>query len=238
MVRTLLLRGMLVGVVAGLLAFGFAKLFGEAQIDNAIAFEDQMHQSIGMAPEMELVSREMQRTIGLFTGVVVYGAALGGLFALTFAYAYGRIASLGARDTAALLAAAGLVAIVLVPALKYPPNPPSVGQADTIGYRTGMYFLMMLISLAAMIAAIAIGRRLAGRYGIWNAALIAAAGVRRGYRRRAAPVAGHQRSAGSFSGRRPVAVPARVARDPNRPVDDDGLVVRRAGGAKYHRWGA
>jgi hypothetical protein len=39
MVRTLLIRGMLAGVLAGLLAFGFAKIFGEPQVDHAIAFE-------------------------------------------------------------------------------------------------------------------------------------------------------------------------------------------------------
>jgi hypothetical protein len=39
MVRTLLVRGMLVGLVAGLLVFGFGKLFGEPQVDRAITFE-------------------------------------------------------------------------------------------------------------------------------------------------------------------------------------------------------
>jgi hypothetical protein len=44
MVGNLLLRGMLVGAFAGLLAFGFARIFGEPQVDRAIAFEDQMSQ--------------------------------------------------------------------------------------------------------------------------------------------------------------------------------------------------
>jgi len=78
----LLLRGMLVGLLAGVLAFGFAKAFGEPQIDKAIAFEDHMAQMHGDAPEEELVSREVQSTFGLFTGVVVYSVSLGGLFAL------------------------------------------------------------------------------------------------------------------------------------------------------------
>jgi hypothetical protein len=80
MVRNLLLRGMLVGVIAGLLAFDFARIFGEPQVDRAIAFEDQMSQAKGEAPEPELVSREMQAGLGLFTGVIVYSAAIGGLF--------------------------------------------------------------------------------------------------------------------------------------------------------------
>jgi predicted cobalt transporter CbtA len=181
---------MLAGVLAGLLAFGFAKIFGEPQVDRAIAFEEQMSQTSNEAPAMtmapgeemdhhaaeeELVSRQVQSTIGLFTGVVVVGTALGGLFALVFAFAYGRIGRLSPRVTAALLAAAGFLAFAFVPGLKYPPNPPSVGAPETIGYRTELYFVMVLISLAAAVAAIALGRRLIARHGGWNAALIAAA---------------------------------------------------------------
>ena len=76
--------------------------------------------------------------IGLFTGVVVYSAAFGGLFALVFAFAYGRIGRPDPRVTAALLAVAGFVVVSLVPALKYPPNPPAVGNPETIGYRTAL----------------------------------------------------------------------------------------------------
>ncbi len=36
MVGALLLRGMLVGLFAGLLAFGFAKTFGEPQVDGSM----------------------------------------------------------------------------------------------------------------------------------------------------------------------------------------------------------
>jgi Probable cobalt transporter subunit (CbtA) len=60
MVGNLLLRGMLVGVFAGLLAFGFARIFGEPQIERGIAFEDQMIQAKGEALEPELVNRETQ----------------------------------------------------------------------------------------------------------------------------------------------------------------------------------
>lgn len=113
MVGNLLLRGMLVGVFAGLLAFGFARIFGEPQVDRAIAFEDQMSQAKGEAPEPELVSRKTQAGLGLFTGVIIYSAAIGGLFSLAFAFVYGRVGRLGPRATAALLALGGFVAIVL-----------------------------------------------------------------------------------------------------------------------------
>ena len=152
MVGNLLLRGMLVAVLAGLLAFGFARIFGEPQVDRAIAFEEQMNQA--KVPEPELVSRETQASLGLFTGVIVYSAAVGGLFSLVFAFVYGRVGRLGPRATAALLALAGFVAIVLVPGVKYPANPPSVGNPETIGLRTELYFVMLVISVAALVLAV------------------------------------------------------------------------------------
>ena len=45
MVRTFLVRGMLVGIVAGLLSFGFLKVFGEPQVDRAVAFETQQDEA-------------------------------------------------------------------------------------------------------------------------------------------------------------------------------------------------
>jgi len=101
---------MLAGILAGLLAFGFAWVFGEPQVDLAIGFEQHMHQMAGQAPEPELVSRAVQSTIGLLTGVLVYSCALGGIFALVFAYTYRRLGQLSPRGTAAVLAATGFVA--------------------------------------------------------------------------------------------------------------------------------
>jgi predicted cobalt transporter CbtA len=185
MVRTLLIRGMLVGVIAGLLVFGFSKVFGEPQVDQAIAFEASMdaarakqHAAMGLPAEQsepELVSRAVQASYGLFTGVVVYCAAIGGLFALVFAFANGRVGSLSPRAVSALLAAAGLIAVYVVPTLKYPANPPAVGEPDSIGYRTALYFLMLLISVAAMTGAIILRQHLVFRHGAWSAALLAAA---------------------------------------------------------------
>ncbi|HEY1731250.1 MAG TPA: CbtA family protein [Terriglobales bacterium] len=174
MTRALLLRGMLTGIVAGLLVFAFARLIGEPQVERAIAFEASMDQAKGEAPEPEMVSRKVQKGFGLLTGVVVYGAAIGGIFGLVFAFSQGRIGISDPRARSALLAGMGFVAIVLVPTLKYPANPPSVGNPDTIGIRTAAFFLLIAFSIAAMVLAIQVARRLSERFGLWNAALLTA----------------------------------------------------------------
>jgi predicted cobalt transporter CbtA len=174
--RNLLLRGMLAGVLAGILAVCFATVFGEPQIELAIGFEALMKHAAGHPPELELVSRAVQRSFGLLAAGVASGAALGGIVAVVFAFTYQRIGRLGPRALAALLGAAGFIAIVLVPQLKYPANPPSIGEPETIGVRTALYFEMMLIAVAALVLAVLLGRRLLTRLGGWNASLIATLG--------------------------------------------------------------
>ncbi len=63
-----------------------------------------------------------------------------------------------------------------MPALKYPPNPPAIGLAETIRQRSLLYLLMVVLSAVLMVAAVWLGRRLCGRLGAWNATLAAAAG--------------------------------------------------------------
>lgn len=173
MVKALLIRGMLAGVVAGLIAFAFAHVFGEPEIEYAIALEEKMTEAVqgrhdteaSHEPAEELVSRTVQAGIGLLTAVAVYGAAMGGLFAIVFAFAYGRIGRLGPHATAALLAAIGFVSIALVPFLKYPATPPAIGSPETLGNRTALFLALIAISIIAVVAAVGLVRNLAGHFG-------------------------------------------------------------------------
>jgi hypothetical protein len=182
---------MVVGILAGLLAFGLLKTIGEPAVDKAIAFESAMDAAKAKAEhdaavargenpgpiveEPELVSRAVQGGIGLFTGVTVYSVAFGGLFALAFAICYGRMGDWSPRVTSALLALSGFLAVYAVPILKYPANPPSIGNPDTIGLRTAIYFGMILLSLGSMIVAWNVRNRLVDQLGAWNGTLIGAA---------------------------------------------------------------
>jgi predicted cobalt transporter CbtA len=187
MMKTLLVRGMLAGLIAGVLAFGFAYAFGEPSVNAAIGLEESGGHSHahgdapGPAPapsaeEEELVPRDIQSTLGLLTGVLVYGVAIGGLLSLAFAFAQGRLGSLRPRLTALLLTAGAFTVVFLVPFLKYPANPPAVGQPGTIGSRTELYFGFVAVSLLVGIFATVFGRKLADRLGAWNGFLLAAAG--------------------------------------------------------------
>ncbi|WP_436497666.1 CbtA family protein [Actinokineospora sp. HUAS TT18] len=184
--RSLLVWGLLAGLVGGLLAFGFASAFGEPSVDRAIAIEEAGGAAHPHEPgtpaehehetEGEGFSRPFQSTVGLGIGAVVYGLGLGGLFGVAFAFAYGRIGTRTPRATALALAGIGFVAVVLVPFLTYPANPPAVGNADTIQERTGLFFAMIAISLVAAVAAIVLSRSLTARLGGFTAATAAAVG--------------------------------------------------------------
>ncbi|GAA3019135.1 CbtA family protein [Streptomyces fulvorobeus] len=173
-VRALLVRGMLAGLAAGALALVVAYFLGESQVDAAIALEAAHHHDHGGGEE--LVSRTMQATGGLATGILVFGVAVGGIAALVFCYALGRIGAFGPRATAALVAGAALLTVYVVPFLKYPANPPAVGDPGTIGRRTALFFLLVVLSVLLAVAAVILGRRLAPRLGNWNASIAGFAG--------------------------------------------------------------
>ncbi|MEY6565574.1 CbtA family protein [Streptomyces sp. PGLac3x] len=176
-VRALLVRGMLAGLAAGVAALLVAYFLGESRVDAAIALEEHAaggHHDHGGGEE-ELVSRAMQATGGLATGVLVFGVAIGGIAAIAFCVALGRIGRFGPRATAAFVALGGLIAVYVVPFLKYPANPPAVGDGDTIGKRTALFFLLVLLSVLLAVGAVLLGRRLAPRLGNWNATVAAGA---------------------------------------------------------------
>jgi hypothetical protein len=173
--RTLLIRGMIAGVVAGLAALVFAYVFGEPGVEGGIAFEEHAAAHAGEAPGIELVSRGVQSTVGLATAVIVYGVAIGGIFALVYAVAYGRIGRLTPRATAAVLALVSFLVVFAVPFVKYPANPPGSNDGATIGQRTGLYLVMILFSIILALGAVALGRHLSGRLETWNATLVAVA---------------------------------------------------------------
>ncbi len=167
---------MLVGLLAGLLAAVFAYATGESRIDRAIALEkaaaaaspagSHSHEAAEPAHSHdegeELVSRDGQR-FGLFLALGLYGLAVGGLFALTYAAVRGRVGPRSEPVLAVALAAAAFVAIVLVPFLKSPANPPAVGDPETINQRTVLYLTAVAVGILAVGAGVAAHRYVSSR---------------------------------------------------------------------------
>ncbi|MCM1974756.1 CbtA family protein [Streptomyces sp. NPDC002812] len=170
--RVLLIRGMLAGLLAGVAAFLVAYFLGESQVDAAIAIEEAGAHDHG-GGEAAPVSRALQATAGLGTGTLLYGIALGGIAALVYCFALGRIGRFGPRATALLVSGGLFVTVTLVPFFKYPANPPAVGDPETTVQRTTLYVLMLALGLLLAAAALILGRRLAPSLGNWNASVAA-----------------------------------------------------------------
>jgi predicted cobalt transporter CbtA len=181
--RAFLVRGLLAGLFAGLIAFGVAYAVGEPPVNAAIAIEaagsGDHHAKEAAASEDSTtteVPRSLQSTVGLLTATTIAGVTLGGLVGVLSALALGRLGQLGVRGVSLAVASMGFVSVSLLPFLAYPPNPPAVGDSETIGTRTALYFIMLAISIIAAVTAVSVGRRLAARRGGWYAILTAILG--------------------------------------------------------------
>ena len=145
---------------------------------------------------IEGFTRGVQANVGMGLGVLAFSVAMGALFAVVFAVAYGRVGNVSAR----LLSLYGgrrnaAEPLRRFPALKYPPNPPAVSLDETIRQRTLLYLLMVVLSAALLVGRDLLGRQLANGSGAWNATSVAAVRICRGGRSRDAHPADHRRDA-------------------------------------------
>lgn len=161
--RAFLIRGLLAGLLAGLATFFVAHQVGEPHVETAIALEEAnsaaeaaevpAHEDAEAGHTHEedgtVVLRHNQRTWGLLTGSLTVGLTLGGVVALIAAAVAGRLGCLTIRQSTAVVSLIGFVSFALVPFLQYPATPPAVGNAETIGHRTGVYFGYLLVSVVA-----------------------------------------------------------------------------------------
>ncbi|MFI6685168.1 CbtA family protein [Streptomyces sp. NPDC050485] len=124
-------------------------------------------------PGPDLFSRTIQANVGIGVGLVLFGMAMGALFAVAYAVCLGRTGGLRARSLALLVAGGGFLGMYLVPFLKYPANPPAIGHEETIQQRSALYLIMVVCSIAFLAGAVWLGKRLQSRFGNWNATLLA-----------------------------------------------------------------
>ena len=161
--RSVLVAAVLAGALGGLGSALLHTFIGEPLVRDAIAIEEARQAApagpgVDHASEPELVSRSVQSGVGLFASLGLSGAAFGVLFALTF---WGLRGGRPDPFRRALVAGALLFgSLALMPWLKYPPNPPAVGDPDTIGRRQALYVSLVALTLALGIVGAALATRL------------------------------------------------------------------------------
>jgi len=142
--------GAVAGAAGGLIMAVVLRVLGEPSIGDAIAIE-KAHMPAGTAHK-ELFSRGVQQ-VGGMAAAIVYGVAIGLVFAIVFAAVRHRLATRDDWRRSTLLGVVGFVTMYAVTFLKYPPNPPAVGNPDTINERTILYLALVGWSIVASWAA-------------------------------------------------------------------------------------
>lgn len=142
------------GLLAGLVASVLLTFTAEPVIGRAIALEESRHAAEphgpGAAEEPEIVSRSDQKWFGRFAAYSLGGGAYGVLFGIVFLGLRRRSGSAAPSDAfrRALLAGAFMAgAFTIMPFIKYPPNPPAVGDPATLSERQWKYLALIFLSV-------------------------------------------------------------------------------------------
>ena len=139
------------GFVAGTIHGAVNLAIVEPYLDKAIGIENQNLFASGEAKDtpqfwVEYNSyRDWQKSGQLLAGGIL-GMSIGALFGIVFAYSRNSLPKGHTVKKTFVLAAIMWLVIFLIPFLKYPANPPTVGDADTVVLRQILYLLFIAIS--------------------------------------------------------------------------------------------
>ncbi|MBV9178465.1 MAG: CbtA family protein [Nitrososphaeraceae archaeon] len=138
-----LFSGAIAGIVLGLINQAIVEPF----IDKAISIETQRHIARWGMPDMtEQPQYRMWQKGGEVVAAATYGISLSALFGIVFAYSRRSLPGFNNKRKALFLAAIMFFVIFLIPVLKYPANPPAVGNPATIYYREMLYVGFIAVS--------------------------------------------------------------------------------------------
>ena len=167
-IKAFLGRGALAGIAGGIAAALFQWMVTETQIRKALVLEAARESGV----HEEMFSRGTQ-VIGGMLGACLYGLFLGLIFGFVCALLWRGLPGHDVFTRSIRLATMIFVAWTLIPALKYPANPPGVGDPDTIGQRTAAYLALVVVSLIVLVLAWELWRTLTAR-GVQGAPRFAA----------------------------------------------------------------
>jgi predicted cobalt transporter CbtA len=170
-----IIGAVIAGILAGLVASVLLTFTAEPVIDQAIALEESHHGAAepNAAAEPEIVSRLEQKGAGRFAAYGLGGAAYGVIFGVAFLSLRPRRRPDGAWHRALLAGSIMAGAFTVMPFIKYPPNPPAVGDPATISERQWKYLALIFLSLVVLSAAARLSTRLRERHWLDDERLIA-----------------------------------------------------------------
>lgn len=138
-----LFSGAIAGTFLGLVNQGIV----EPYIDQAIQLEMQGAINSGeMINPTQFDAYRLWQKGGEIAAGTILGLSIGALFGLVFAYGRGALPGTNDKKKALVLAGIMWAVLFLIPALKYPANPPAVGDPETIYYRQSLYMAFIVIS--------------------------------------------------------------------------------------------
>jgi predicted cobalt transporter CbtA len=138
---------LLSGAIAGALLGLINQIIVEPFIDKAIGIETQREVNAGVDIDpLQQSHYRMWQKIGEIVAGTIFGTSLGALVGIVFVYTRNRLPGSNNQKKALILTGLMFFVLFLIPALKYPPNPPAVGNPDTIYYRETLYIAILAVS--------------------------------------------------------------------------------------------
>ena len=146
-ITIVLVSGALAGFVHGTINFALV----EPYLDQAIGLENESLFASGEAEDnlefwAEYESYRIWQKSGQVLAGVILGLAMGSLFGIV--YALSRNSLPGKTDVTKSVILAGVMwlTIYIIPFLKYPANPPTVGDGETVMLRAILYVSFIALS--------------------------------------------------------------------------------------------
>jgi len=138
-----IISGAIAGTILGIINLAVVEPF----IDKAIELETQNDIEAGENVNTdEIAGYRIWQKSGEIVGGTIYGISLSSLFGIVFAYSRNSLPTNNHKVKALFLASIMCFVLFIVPALKYPANPPAVGEPETIYYRQGLFVAFLGIS--------------------------------------------------------------------------------------------
>lgn len=138
-----LLSGAIAGTILGIIN----QVAVEPYIEQAIELEMQnTAQSGQVINPAEFAAYRFWQKGGEIVAGTILGLSIGSLYGIVFAYTRGSISGNNNKKKALIVASIMWLVLFLMPALKYPPNPPAVGNPETIYDRQSLYVAFLAIS--------------------------------------------------------------------------------------------